>query len=233
MILLYRICYLILAYFIGAIPFGWIIVRIITGEDVRTIQSGRTGGTNAMRAGGLWAGAGTAILDVLKSAGTVWLAKYWFPDTIWIHIMAPIMAIIGHNYSLYMIKRNEDGHVRISGGAGGAAALGGSIGLWAPSGLIIILVGILVFYFIGYASVTTISIAFMAFIIFFVQAIRGLTPWAYVLYAVIAEILLIWALRPNIKRLFNGTERLHGFRRRKKAPSNDESDLNVEQNSPA
>jgi glycerol-3-phosphate acyltransferase PlsY len=44
----------------------------------------------------------------------------------------------------------------------------------------------------------------------------GASPWEYVLYGALAEILLIWALRPNIRRLVSGTERLVGFRARKK-----------------
>ena len=192
------------------------IVRIITGEDVRTIQSGRTGGTNAMRAGGIWAGLGTAIFDILKSATTVWLAQYWYPDAYWIHILAPVMAIIGHNYSMFLLKRDEDGKIKFSGGAGGAAAMGGAIGLWPPSFYYFIVIGAIVFYFIGYASITTISIALLIIIIFSIRSLIGLAPWQYIIFGVIAEILLLWALRPNIKRLLNGTERLHGFRARKK-----------------
>ena len=57
---------LVLAYIIGSIPFGWLIVKMKTGKDIRVIESGRTGGTNAMRAAGFWAGMLTAIMDILK-----------------------------------------------------------------------------------------------------------------------------------------------------------------------
>ena len=43
-----------LAYLIGSIPFGLIIVKLTTGKDIRSVASGRTGGTNAMRAAGFW-----------------------------------------------------------------------------------------------------------------------------------------------------------------------------------
>ena len=59
---------LLLAYIIGSIPFGWLIVKMKTGKDIRVIESGRTGGTNAMRAAGFWAGLLTAIMDILKGA---------------------------------------------------------------------------------------------------------------------------------------------------------------------
>lgn len=61
-----RIGVLILAYLIGSIPFGLIIVKLSTGKDIRSVESGRTGGTNAMRAAGVWAGVATAIFDTLK-----------------------------------------------------------------------------------------------------------------------------------------------------------------------
>ncbi|MCB0120106.1 MAG: glycerol-3-phosphate acyltransferase, partial [Anaerolineales bacterium] len=51
-----------LAYVIGSVPIGLLIVKIVTGKDIRQIESGRTGGTNAMRAAGFWAGFATAML---------------------------------------------------------------------------------------------------------------------------------------------------------------------------
>lgn len=207
--------YLLLAYLIGALPFGWIIVKITTGEDVRNLHSGRTGGTNAMRAGGIWVGFFTGVFDVLKGATSVWLADAFFPGVLWLHILAPILAIIGHNYSIFLTRRNGEGKLIIGGGAGGATTLGGAMGLWSFSAVIIIALGGLIFYFIGYASITTMSIALLATVIFIIRASMGLSPWIYVLYGVIAEIIVVWALRPNIKRLMAGTERLHGFRARR------------------
>jgi glycerol-3-phosphate acyltransferase PlsY len=54
----------IIGYILGSIPFGLLIVKIKTGKDVRTVESGRTGGTNVVRAAGFGAGLLTAILDV-------------------------------------------------------------------------------------------------------------------------------------------------------------------------
>ena len=190
----------IAAYIIGSIPFGLIVVKLMTGKDVRTIASGRTGGTNAMRAAGPWAGILTAILDILKSAATVWLAQA-ITANVWIHAIAPIVAILGHNYSIFMIERGLDGRVRLHGGAGGSAAGGGALGLWPPAALILVPFGLLIWYGIGYASVTTLGIGLMVLIIFGVRAALGLGPWEYIIYGLVAEILLIWTLRPNIKRL--------------------------------
>jgi glycerol-3-phosphate acyltransferase PlsY len=68
---------LLASYLLGAIPFGLIIVRLKTGKDIRKVESGRTGGTNAGRAAGFWAGALTAVLDFLKSGVSVLLVRFW------------------------------------------------------------------------------------------------------------------------------------------------------------
>ena len=201
---------LIASYIFGSIPFGLIIVKLMTGRDVRTIASGRTGGTNAMRAAGLWAGLLTAILDILKSAATVWLAQA-ITANVWIHVAAPIAAILGHNYSIFMIEHGPDGRVHLHGGAGGAATGGGALGFWPPAGLILVPCGLLIWYGIGYASITTLSIGLMVIVIFGVRAALGLGSWEYIIYGVVAEILLIWTLLPNIHRLLEGTERRHGL----------------------
>jgi glycerol-3-phosphate acyltransferase PlsY len=201
---------LIASYIFGSIPFGLIVVKLMIGKDVRTIASGRTGGTNVMRAAGLWAGLLTALLDILKSAAAVWLAQA-ITANVWIHVAAPIAAILGHNYSIFMIEHGSDGRVHLRGGAGGAATGGGAFGLWPPAALILIPCGLLIWYGIGYASITTLSIGLMVIIIFGVRAALGLGPWEYIIYGIAAEILLIWTLRPNIQRLIEGTERRHGL----------------------
>ncbi|MFZ5911772.1 MAG: glycerol-3-phosphate acyltransferase [Chloroflexota bacterium] len=198
-----------LAYVIGSIPFGLLIVKLKTGQDIRTIESGRTGGTNAMRAAGFWAGLLTAILDILKGACSVWLAYVLVPEIRLFQVFAPVAAIIGHNYSIFLPERDEAGRlVRLRGGAGGAPSVGGAFGLWATSILIIFPLGALVFFTLGIASITTMSVAFFAIIIFGIRAWLGLTPWVDVVYGVLAEILLIWALRPNLQKLFAGQERI-------------------------
>lgn len=201
---------LLASYVFGSVSFGLIVVKLMTGKDIRTIASGRTGGTNAMRAAGPWAGVLTAVLDILKAAATVWLAQAVTPN-VWIHTLAPIAAVIGHNYSIFMVERSPDGSIRLRGGAGGAAAGGGAFGLWPPVAFILIPLSFLIWYVTGYASVTTLSVGVMAIIIFGVRAALGLGPWAYVIYGFLVELLMIWALRPNLKRLKDGTERRHGL----------------------
>lgn len=201
-----------LSYLLGAIPFGLIIVKIGTGKDVRQVGSGRTGGTNAMRAGGLIAGILTAIFDVLKGVAAVFLAKFVFPDNIWLHVICGLAAIIGHNYSIFLMKKDENGKIVLSGGAGGATCLGGAIGIWWPIWSIILPLALLVYIFIGFASVTTMSIALIATGVFIYRAAMGYASWIYVFFGIFAELLVVWALRPNIKRLMEGKERSVGIR---------------------
>lgn len=209
-----QVLVVLIGYLIGSVPIGLLIVKMRTGKDVRHVESGRTGGTNVMRAAGFWAGFVTGILDILKAASTVWIAQAFGADPL-VEVLAPIAAIIGHNYSIFLIER-EKGKIRLGGGAGGAASVGGALGLWAPSILIIFPVGLFIFFAVGYASVTTMSVALIAMVIFIIRAWFFEGPWVYVLYGLLAELLLIWALRPNIKRLFAGEERLHGWRAKKK-----------------
>jgi glycerol-3-phosphate acyltransferase PlsY len=206
---------IVLSYLIGSIPFGWIVVWLFARKDVRQVASGRTGGTNAMRAAGFGAGLLTAILDILKGASTVWLARA-VTDNPWIHMLAPLAAILGHNYSIFLLERTEKGRVRLRGGAGGAPCAGGAFGLWPWSLAIIIPLGFVIFFGVGYASVTTMSVALIALLIFLVRAWLGLAPWQYVLYGLLAEGLLLWALRPNLQALREGRERFHGWRPWKK-----------------
>src|SRR5512136_959509 len=163
MVIFTRIGVLLLAYMLGSIPFGLIIVKLTTGKNILAVESGRTGGTNAMRAAGIWAGMATAIFDVLKGTGAVFFSHIILPGThIWLDVLAPFLSIIGHNYSAFLVERDESGKLRFRGGAGGAPCLGGSIGLWLPSLFFIVPLGALIYYFGGYASITTMSVAFIS-----------------------------------------------------------------------
>ena len=204
------------SYILGAIPFGLLLARLTTGQDIRLIGSGRTGTTNTLRAAGYPIAMLTFILDMAKSAAGVWLARWLAPGQIWMEVLAPIAVIVGHNYSIFLLERDERGRLRLRGGAGGASALGGTIGLWPPSILFLIPIGILIYFGVGYASVATMSIGIFAMLLFAARAWLGLSSWIYVAYGLLAEVLLLWALRPNIKNLLNGAERGIGWRARRK-----------------
>lgn len=210
---------LLLAYIAGSVPWGYFVVRLFTGKNVTKIESGRTGGTNAMRAAGLPAGLITTALDILKSAAVVWIFQNQFPGQVWLHVLGPLLVVLGHNYSIFLIKRDQSGKIKLGGGAGGTPAIGGLIGFWWPLGLILIPFGAVIIFGVGYASVATMTMPILGSIILFLRASQIGTPWEYAVFGLLAELLIVWALRPNIKRLIDGNERLVGIRAKKKRES--------------
>lgn len=220
MIILFSVLVAALGYLLGSIPSGLLIVRLVTGQDVRQVGSGRTGGTNAMRAGGLGVGLLTTLLDIFKGALAVWLARSLVVAHPWIEALGGLASVLGHNYSLFLVEIVVDDagrrRLQFRGGAGGAPTVGAAMAFWPLSALIIVPMAALIWYFIGYASVVTMSAAALAFIIFCVRAALGLSSWAPVAFSIAAEGALVWALRPNLSRLVQGTERLHGWRARRK-----------------
>jgi len=219
---LLKLIILTIAYLIGSIPWGFLLVKVFTGSDVRDVESGRTGGTNTMRAAGFTLGLITSLLDIFKSAGAVWIARCIFPESYWFHVWSVVLAVIGHNYSIYLLKRDSEGKIRFGGGAGGTPAVGGIIGLWWPSIFVLVPTGFLIVMVVGYASLATMSLPLIGSLIFLVRFLSYDQPWQYIFAGLLPEILILWALRPNIKRLIKGTERVVGFRagKKKDSPSN-------------
>ncbi|MBP7692984.1 MAG: glycerol-3-phosphate acyltransferase [Anaerolineales bacterium] len=199
----------VIGYLLGSIPFGYIFVRLFTGQDVRAVGSGRTGSTNVMRAGGGKVALLTGVCDALKAAGAVWLAQWLVPQTPWAEVGAGLAAILGHNYSLFL---------GFKGGAGGAPTVGATAGIWFGSLGLVVPVGALIWYFVGYASLTTISFAVTAICIMLARWLLGAGPAEHIVFAVLALALCLWSLRPNLKRLREGTERRHGWHARKAKP---------------
>ena len=197
----------LLGYIIGSIPFGFLIVKFKTGQDIRNIESGRTGGTNTVRAAGFWPGLLTAILDILKGTVAVWVAQALTGNHL-IHVLAPVGAILGHNYSIFLASRDSTGKLRFFGGAGGAPALGGAAGLWLPMFPIVFITALIIWFTIGIASVTTMAIGLIVSVTFAIRAYLGQQPSIDILYGVLALFLLAWSLRPNLKKLMAGEERI-------------------------
>lgn len=207
---------LLIAYILGSVPFGFILVKAITGKDIRKVESGRTGGTNTMRATGFALGFITSLLDMLKSAGAVWIARYFIPDVYWLHVFAGFFAVIGHNFSIFLLEKDPEGKIKLGGGAGGTPAVGAIIGLWWPSVFILVPAGYLIVMVVGYASLATLSLPLIGSFILLLRFLNTDQPLEYIFSGLLSEILIVWALLPNIKRLLNGTERLVGFRAKKK-----------------
>jgi glycerol-3-phosphate acyltransferase PlsY len=168
-----------------------------------------------MRAGGTLTGLATGILDVLKGILAIEICRAIIPGNLWLEVLTGLTVVFGHNYSIYLTEWVETKLGRLPvlrGGAGGAPTLGVAIAFWWPCALIIVPVGLLVFIFIGYASITTLAGGILVITIFLIRYWMGLSSIWYVLFGVGTMVLLLLALRPNLDRLSKGTERLVGIR---------------------
>jgi glycerol-3-phosphate acyltransferase PlsY len=215
MTFLLTVVLIVMGYLMGSIPSGMLVVRLTTGRDIRKVGSGRTGGTNAMRAGGSLAGAATGILDVLKSFLAIQISRQILPGYFWLDILVGLAAVLGHNYSIFSVdwKETRFGKLPIfHGGAGAAPTLGAATAFWFPSLFIILPLGLSVFLLVGYASVTTMVGGLTVIVIFSIRAALGYSSKWYVVFGVVTLGLMVWSLRPNIDRLIHGTERLVGLR---------------------
>jgi acyl phosphate:glycerol-3-phosphate acyltransferase len=181
------------AYLLGSIPPGLFWSRLTRGIDVRQHGSGRTGGTNVWRSAGFLPALMTALSDGLKGAAAIWLARALGLSPWWMAI-AGALAVVGHNYSLFLSFR---------GGAGTATSVGIAAVLWLPTLPALLVAGVMAGLLVGHASVASISVALLLPVLFL---IRGDVATA-VAFAVPTMALTIWALRPNILRLLKRQER--------------------------
>ncbi len=190
----------VMGYLIGSIPFGYIIVKLVKGVDIRQYGSGRTGGTNVFRVAGFPAGLATAMLDIGKGAVTVLIVRALLPQALgWAEALAGVGVVLGHNASCFLGFR---------GGAGGATATGTALALWTLGGLPGLVIGVFVLFVIGYASLATILSGVSIALTFSIAALAGNSvPLAYGAFGWAVVILQVIALRPNIARLLAGTEK--------------------------
>lgn len=200
-------------YLFGAIPVGFLLVKAIKGIDLRTVGSGRTGGTNSFRAGGVIVGVLTSIFDVLKAACGVWLVRALFADQLpiawlpWAEVTSGIMSVIGHNWSVFLSWR---------GGAGTAPNVGWAGAEWFPIVPLAIVVVLGVLLTIGIASIASLAMSAAIPIAFLILYLTGVEPYdstlAYIIGGIVGAAIISWSLRPNIKRLIQGEERIVGPR---------------------
>lgn len=192
------------AYLLGSLPPGIFWSWVARGIDVRRHGSGRTGGTNVWRSVGFLPALLTAIFDGLKGTAAVWLAGVLGAPR-WAQAVAGALAVVGHNYSLFLGLR---------GGAGTAASVGAAAMLWLPSLPILILSGSAVGLLVGYASMASIWVAVLLPVLFL---LRGDIA-AAVGFGLPTMALTLWALRPNIRRLVHGEERFLPIYKEKAPP---------------
>ena len=183
------------SYLIGSIPTGYIIVKLFTGQDIRTVGSGSTGATNVKRVMGKKWFFVVMLLDALKGALPVVLTALFGADFAGglLPVLAAICVILGHSKSVFL---NFTGGKSVASGVGTLLALG-----W-QAGLIIAAVWGVVTWVSRYVSLgSVVALALSPLIMWFLNA-----PPAYIVYAVIAAIYVIYLHRENIKRLKEGTE---------------------------
>jgi len=192
---------LAIAYLIGSIPSGYLIVRATEGGDVRETGSGGTGATNVSRSAGKGAGILTLVLDVIKGVFVVFLAGILsdglFPYADWTIAFAGVLAILGHIFPVWL---------RFRGGKGVATALGVFLML-AP----IVVVIALVVFAITFALTRYVSLASLMAISSIAIAILTLMLFdplelPNAIAALLSAGLVIFAHRANIQRLIAGSE---------------------------
>ena len=193
----------VLAYLLGSIPTGYLLVRLLARRDLRKVGSGRTGGTNAMRAlglsGFLFTGVGDIIKGLLAVLAARWLIGGREPNLLpWVQVMCGVLAIVGHNWPVFLSFR---------GGAGTSTSIGAISGMWPLSGPVWIVMLFVLIYGTGYASVASLTLAYLMPVALGVRAWLTGAPWQHVIFGVVAALLTTGALIPNIKRLAAGTER--------------------------
>ena len=187
---------IILAYIIGSIPTGYLIVKSKTGDDIRTIGSGSTGATNVKRVLGKKWFFIVLLLDALKGATPVILAKLFvtaFASIGLAPVLASIAVIIGHSKSCFL---------DFKGGKSVASGVGTILALNFVVGAIIAVIWATITYTTKYVSVgSIIALLISPFLMFFFYA-----PIAYVGYCALGALYIVYLHRENIKRLIAGNE---------------------------
>ncbi len=195
-LILQTLIVIIISYIIGSIPTGYLIVKSKTGQDIRTIGSGSTGATNVKRVLGKKWFFTVMILDAIKGAIPVILAKVFGTAGTSIGllpVLAAIAVIIGHSKSCFL---------GFKGGKSVASGIGTILALNFYAGIIIAAVWGAVTYFTKYVSVgSIIALAISPFLMYSMKS-----PIAYIVYCGIGAIYIIYLHRENIKRLIAGNE---------------------------
>jgi glycerol-3-phosphate acyltransferase PlsY len=198
---------LILAYLLGSIPFGFLIVKLKSGADVRQTGSGGTGATNVTRKAGKGAGIITLVLDALKGTAAVLVARWLTgePGTSWVVAGAAVLAVVGHCFPVWL---------KFKAGKGVATGLGVFLAIVPWSVLAAAVVFLLIVWrtrFVSLGSVTAAAVVPLWTLIEHTM-ISPLADFAPILAALCAASAVIIAKHhENIQRLLSGTESKFGM----------------------
>jgi acyl phosphate:glycerol-3-phosphate acyltransferase len=187
-----------IAYLLGSIPFGLLIVKAQGGTDIRAVGSGNIGAANVTRNAGKFAGILTLLLDAGKGFLAVWFAAQFTPVKFHWMIIAAVCAVVGHMFPVWL---------GFKGGKGVATGLGVFLPICWQAVAAAVVLWLLVVIFWRYSSLGSISAAV------------ALPPFIYLLYApghappelvtlgtVVISLLVLIKHRPNIARLIAGEE---------------------------
>jgi acyl phosphate:glycerol-3-phosphate acyltransferase len=186
-------------YLLGSMPFGYWVVRLLKGEDIRKVGSGNIGATNVWRTYGRWYGIPIVVLDVAKGFVPALVGSLLVGELT--AVLAGGAAMLGHWRPLFL--RFQKG--------GKTVATGGGVFLGAAPvlGLIGVVVWLAVFLLFRYASLASMVAAISLPIL---AVVLG-EPWPIVVFAVFAAVAVVLLHRPNISRLRAGTESRFRLRR--------------------
>jgi acyl phosphate:glycerol-3-phosphate acyltransferase len=196
-----NVWWVILAYLLGAIPTGYLIVRWRKGQDIREVGSGNIGATNVVRAMGFRVGMIVLLIDAGKAYLAVWLAGWFSGGSLFWMSAAGVAVMVGNAFSVFL---------NFTGGKGFATATGLMFCL-APLptvGLAIVFLGtVAVTRHISAGSIiTALSAPLSVWLIEHPPAVKVIAV------AIIASV-IVWRHRENIRRLRDGTESVFSFRR--------------------
>ena len=191
------------AYFLGSIPFGYLIVRSTGGGDVREMGSGGTGATNVTRRAGRWAGVLTLVLDAVKGVVAVTLARWLLTDDFgfnWWVAAAAVAVILGHMFPVWLSFR---------GGKGVATGLGVFLSLSPLAVAVAVVLFVVIVWMTRYVSLGSIIATAAMPLCIWLLGLRGSSatnPAPLVTTAITASALIVFMHRANIGRLWRGTE---------------------------
>lgn len=199
--------WLLSAYLIGGIPFGYLIGRM-RGVDVRTVGSKNIGATNVFRTVGKKWGFLAFALDVAKGLVPTLLAKSYAPYA-WLPLAVGVTCVVGHMLTPYM---------KFKGGKGVATAFGMLIGLLPQLVGIAFLVFLMAFAISNYISLgSCLAALFLAIFVWFPwYGSAGVADLPQCILVTTIALFVIWKHRSNIKRLIEGTEnKIYIFKKQK------------------
>lgn len=179
---------LIVSYFLGAIPSGYLITKKIKGFDIRNYGSGNPGAANVYRIVGKKAGLATFACDALKGAITVILAKCFAPEIVWLPIACGFTSICAHMWTIFL---------KFRGGKGVATSAGVFGALLPIPTAIAFLSFVIVVWKTGRISPGSI----LACIVLPIAAWLTGASLPYIIFCAIVAAIVIYKHIPNIKRM--------------------------------